>query len=79
MKIIYGNEQHQCSRKEQQDSFGFSDITDSEFVSHGGFLAVVADGMGGMEYGREASAVAVNVFFSAYRNKVPSESIPMAL
>ena len=79
MKIVYSNEQHKGSRKEQQDSFGFSDIEESQFVSHGGFLSVVADGMGGMKHGGEASVVAINAFFSAYGDKIPSESIPMAL
>jgi protein phosphatase len=49
MRIIPGNAQHLGSRKEQQDDFGFSDLDDVTFVNHAGVLAVVTDGMGGLE------------------------------
>lgn len=79
MKIAAGNAQHIGARQEQQDSFGFSDPENEDFVSHGGVLGVVADGMGGLSHGSEASQTAVRSFLQTYESKVPSESIPDAL
>lgn len=79
MHFLPGNAQHIGSRHSQQDSFGFGDPEDGEFLAHGGFLAVVCDGMGGMEYGDAASRTAVRAFLEAYRRKTPQESIPVAL
>jgi protein phosphatase len=79
MSFLPGNAQHIGNRSSQQDSFGFGDPEDEEFLAHGGFVAVVCDGMGGMEHGDAASRVAVRAFLDAYRRKVPAESIPAAL
>jgi serine/threonine protein phosphatase PrpC len=79
MRIIPGNAQYIGSRKEQQDDFGFSDIDDSSFVSHGGVLALVTDGMGGLSKGREASLIAKNSMLSQYDKKSIDESMPEAL
>lgn len=79
MNIIPGNAQHIGARAEQQDAFGFSDIADKSFTRHGGVLAVVADGMGGLANGREASNLAVRTMLAAYAAKVPTETIPAAL
>jgi PPM family protein phosphatase len=79
MKIAAGNAQHIGARQEQQDSFGFSDPGNEALVSHGGFLGVVADGMGGLSHGSEASHTAVRSFLQTYESKTPNESIPDAL
>lgn len=79
MIISPGNCQHIGSRSSQQDAFGFSDKDDAEFVVHGGVLAVVADGMGGMANGGEASHLAVRAFLHAYMAKLADEAVPMAL
>jgi len=79
MRIIPGNAQHIGSRKEQQDDFGFSDIDDPTFVSHGGVLALLTDGMGGLSKGREASLIAKNSMLSQYEKKSIAESMPEAL
>jgi protein phosphatase len=79
LKVLAGNAQNIGARQEQQDSFGFSDPHDQTFLSHGGFLGVVADGMGGLAHGSEASLTAVRIFLQAYRSKAPTESIPEAL
>lgn len=79
MKFSAGNAQHIGEREQQQDSFGFSDPSDKAFVRHGGFLGVVADGMGGLSNGQEASAAAVRSFLAAYQAKPPSESVVDAL
>src|SRR5258708_31727993 len=79
MRFLPGNAQHIGARHSQQDSFGFADPDDQAFISHGGFLAVVCDGMGGMEHGDAASRAAVKAFLDAYQRKTPEESIPAAL
>jgi protein phosphatase len=79
MRIIPGNAQHIGARREQQDDFGFSDLTDRDFVRHGGVLAVIADGMGGLAMGRDASRIAKLTMLREYEAKAPDESIPAAL
>lgn len=79
VKIIPGNAQHIGVREEQQDAFGFSSLEDVEIVARNGVLAVVADGMGGLAMGKEASGIAVSTMLKAYTAKMPDESIPEAL
>jgi protein phosphatase len=79
MSFLPGNAQHIGSRGSQQDSFGFGDPNDKDFVAHGGFVAVVCDGMGGLEHGDLASRAAVRAFLDAYARKLPEEPIPDAL
>jgi PPM family protein phosphatase len=79
VRYLHGNAQHIGSRRQQQDSFGFSDPEAESFQVHGGFLAVVCDGMGGMEHGDVASQTAVRTVIEAYGRKTPEESIPRAL
>jgi protein phosphatase len=79
MSFLPGNAQHIGNRSSQQDSFGFGDPEDEVFLAHGGFVAVVCDGMGGMEHGDLASRTAVRTFLDAYQRKTAAESIPAAL
>jgi PPM family protein phosphatase len=79
MRFLPGSAQHIGARHSQQDSFGFSDPNDEAFLSHGGFVAIVCDGMGGMEFGDEASRTAVRAFLEAYQGKAPDEKVPAAL
>ena len=79
MRIIPGNAQHLGSRKEQQDDFGFSDLDDVTFVNRAGVLAVVTDGMGGLERGREASLIAKQTMLHEYEDKAINKAIPQAL
>jgi len=79
MTLSPANAQDIGAREQQQDSFGFSNFNDSAFVLHGGVVAVVADGMGGMAHGNAASQTAVRSFLSGYAAKSPQESIPQAL
>lgn len=46
-------------RAAQEDSFGFANILDVTKIRDKGLLAIVADGMGGMQGGRAASETAV--------------------
>lgn len=79
MQISPGNCQHIGARDSQQDAFGFSDKDDLPFLAHGGVLAVVADGMGGMSHGGEASHLTVKIFLQCYMAKLFDEAIPMAM
>lgn len=79
IRFVPANAQHIGNRQYQQDSFGFSDLGDSRFLDHGGFVAIVADGMGGLAHGDEASRLAVKTFLEAYAAKVESETAAHAL
>jgi protein phosphatase len=79
MKIIPGNTQYLGRRNDQQDAFWISDIRDSAFVAHGGVLAIVADGMGGLEKGAEASHLAARAFGECYLAKPKPQSIAETL
>jgi protein phosphatase len=74
-----GNAQALGGRTEQQDSFGFSDPSDEAFMAHGGLLAVVADGIGGLARGADASRIAVQAFLGAYGTKQRTEPVAQAL
>jgi protein phosphatase len=79
MRYLAAHAQHIGSRSYQQDSFGLADPEAEAFLAHAGFLAVLCDGMGGMEHGDVASQTAVNAVLDAYAQKTPEESIPHAL
>jgi serine/threonine protein phosphatase PrpC len=66
MRIRPGNAQHLGSRNEQQDSFAFSHIEDAPLVRRAGVLAVLADGMGGLAMGKEASGCTVKAILSLH-------------
>lgn len=57
--ILIGNSQAKGSRKVQEDSF-------STIESENGIIAIVADGMGGLEYGKIASSTAVKMFIEEF-------------
>ena len=79
MRYLPAHAQHIGARRYQQDSVGLADPEDHAFLAHGGFLAVLCDGMGGMEHGDIASQTAVRAILDAYARKAPGESIPAAL
>ena len=79
MNVQPGNAQIQGQRAEQQDAFGFGRFDDPAFLAHGGYLAVLADGMGGLLDGGEAARRAVRAFLEGYAAKAPEEPIPAAL
>ncbi|MBF0516033.1 MAG: trypsin-like peptidase domain-containing protein [Nitrospirae bacterium] len=79
MNITPGNAQHQGTRKDQQDTLAFSDFSDSGFVRHGGVMAALADGMGGMALGRQTSRAAIEGMLERYMSKRPDETIIDAL
>jgi serine/threonine protein phosphatase PrpC len=71
--------QHPGRRDSQQDACGFSNLADEAFAAHGGHLAVLADGMGGMRNGLWAASHAVQAFIQAYQTKTADETIHAAL
>ncbi|MBP2239868.1 protein phosphatase [Cytobacillus eiseniae] len=77
--IIPGNDQHIGTRAEQQDAFAFSDLDDQAFIAQYGVLAVVADGMGGLIGGKEASQLAVHAFLEHYLHSAKTAAIPERL
>jgi PPM family protein phosphatase len=79
MNVKAGNAQHIGARQQQEDAFGFTDPSDKTFVCHGGFLGVIADGMGGLTQGGAASTTAVRSFLASYQAKTPKESVVDAL
>ena len=79
MRFVPGNAQHIGTRESQQDSFAFSHPGDGAFREHGGLLALIADGMGGLEQGEAASQSATKAFLATYSSKSSQESIPTAL
>lgn len=75
LTVVPSNYQHVGSRGNQEDSFAFSDLGDQAAIDRVGVMAVVADGMGGLEYGEEASRVAVASFLSEYNLEIDNESV----
>lgn len=74
-----GNAQHVGRRQEQQDAFGFSDFNDISVVQTAGIFVTLADGMGGLAKGSEASNLAVKVMLQQYAAHSENESVPQAL
>lgn len=58
--LKFGNAQHIGSRKQQEDSFGYSNIIKGDEISQKGVLAVLADGMGGLSNGKQISEYVVS-------------------
>jgi len=79
MNIIPGNTQYLGKRSNQQDSFWISKIEDKAFVRHGGVLAIVADGMGGLAQGALASETATASFSTSYLRKPRKQTIRTSL
>lgn len=78
-RIAPAQAQHVGRRDSQQDAFGFSNLDDEAFAAHGGHLAVLADGMGGMRNGLWAASHGVTAFIDAYHRKTADEGIAAAL
>lgn len=74
-----GNAQHIGKRDEQQDAFGVSDIFNRDEVAEKGILAVLADGMGGLQNGAESSKCVVSLMLEAFTHMDFHEDIPEGL
>lgn len=75
LKFKVGNLQHVGSRKEQQDSFCISDIGNEKFLTEKGLMAVVADGMGGLEGGALISNLVTDTFIKNYNDQFNFEPV----
>lgn len=75
----FANLQHIGNREHQEDSFGFSDISDAKTISEKGFMAVLADGMGGMLHGKLVSNMVVEEMLRGYGGIQLSRSIGIQL
>ena len=71
--ILIGNAQAIGSRQEQQDSFGISDNTPAALAEKG-LLAVVADGMGGLNNGAVYSGAAVQAALRSFYEEQPERN-----
>jgi len=74
IKVNPSNYQHVGARENQEDAFAFSDLGDGKLVATKGILAILADGMGGLANGEQASQAAVNTFLREYNDKEENEA-----
>ena len=79
MWVFPGNASHIGRRNQQQDAYALSDFSDHRFVDHAGYLAIVADGIGGMLHGAEASHIATSAFLASYQAKSVLHEVDEAL
>ena len=74
-----GNVQGIGARERQEDSFAICNVSDPEALAQHGLFAVVADGMGGMSDGNEASEAAVEAMVQLFRSLLEEGDIPRQL
>ncbi len=75
LKLVPSNYQHIGARENQEDSFAISDLSGGRLEYSSPVLAVLADGMGGLALGEEASQVAVNKVIGEFESDGYSSSI----
>ena len=74
-----GNVQGVGARERQEDSFALLNASDPEVLAQRGLFAVVCDGMGGMEGGREISEGAVDGFLQLFQALNDEGDVPRQL
>lgn len=75
MYINTGNSQNQGARPYQEDSFGYSNIIDSEIISNKGMVAILSDGMGGLANGKVVADYVVQTAIAMFESMNPMASI----
>ena len=75
MYINTGNSQNQGARPYQEDSFGYSNITDSSIVTNKGMLAILSDGMGGLANGKNVADYVVQASIAMFDSLNPQANI----
>lgn len=66
--LRFGNMQHQGRREYQEDSYGYSNLINSELIDKKGVLAVLADGMGGLANGKDVSSYTVSAMIEYFNS-----------
>ena len=79
LHYLVANLQGRGSRLNQEDAFAFGNALDDAAIAERGLLAVVADGMGGMEDGKLASSTAVAEVLKAFETFDPDGDLPAQL
>jgi protein phosphatase len=75
VSVSVGNAYHIGMRDSQQDSFAISDLSNTDLYSRKGVFGIVADGMGGMAGGGEASAIVTKTCLQ-YFNEIELSAQP---
>lgn len=75
MYINTGNSQNQGARPYQEDSFGYSNIIDSNIVTNKGVLAILSDGMGGLANGKSVADYVVQASIAMFDSLNPQANI----
>ncbi len=75
MYINTGNSQNQGARPYQEDSFGYSNIIDSDILSNKGMLAILSDGMGGLANGKSVADYVVQASIAMFDSINPQADI----
>lgn len=75
MYINTGNSQNQGARPYQEDSFGYSNIIDSNIISNKGMLAILSDGMGGLANGKSVADYVVQASIAMFDSINPQVDI----
>ena len=71
-----GNVQGVGLRERQEDSFAILNVSNAGALAREGLLAVVADGMGGMADGKQASESAVAALCQSFRERAEEMPVP---
>lgn len=79
MRINTGNSQNQGARPYQEDSFGYSNIIDSNIVTNKGVLAILSDGMGGLSNGKSVADYVVQASIAMFDSLDPQNNISKQL
>lgn len=79
MYINTGNSQNQGARPYQEDSFGYSNIIDSNVVSKKGVFAILSDGMGGLTNGKNVADYVVQTSIAMFDSMNPQTDISKQL
>ena len=77
VQISFDSAQHIGKREEQQDACGV--FTETDHARQAPFLFLLADGMGGLQYGKEAAELAIETIVSSFSSKKPETPIQEAL
>lgn len=75
MYINIGNSQNQGARPYQEDSFGYSNIIDSDIVTNKGVFAILSDGMGGLANGKSVADYVVQASIAMFDSINPQADI----